>query len=315
MRKLPGSPRRRVAGPDTGHHAAPDRLRHRPRCRSPTSRPTAGVLLPIHAYPLIRERPAGGQRLDPRRAPGPDRRAVVAVLQRGGGAPTPTPGCAEARTPSRDHGDRAGQPHGRVPLPQAVHGQPAGRPGRRLHLLLGRGGPRGRGARGPLGVPPGGGRRRTTTGSSPSAPNSTARRPSAGRGPGPGAGRGGRRRPRARSTCTRASRAWSRWPPASWACPSDDPARPLTLTGGLTFGGGPGNNYTTHGIAAMVTALRADPGAVGLVTGLGWYATKHAVGVLASRPPGRAGFPGRERPGRGRRPAHVPGGRRGTGGR
>ena len=29
----------------------------------------------------------------------------------------------------------------------------------------------------------------------------------------------------------------------------DDPARPLTLTGGLTFGGGPGNNYTSHGIA------------------------------------------------------------------
>ena len=30
---------------------------------------------------------------------------------------------------------------------------------------------------------------------------------------------------------------------------SDDPTRPLTLTGGLTFGGGPGNNYTAHGIA------------------------------------------------------------------
>ena len=29
----------------------------------------------------------------------------------------------------------------------------------------------------------------------------------------------------------------------------DDPDRPLTLTGGLTFGGGPGNNYTSHGIA------------------------------------------------------------------
>jgi acetyl-CoA C-acetyltransferase len=65
----------------------------------------------------------------------------------------------------------------------------------------------------------------------------------------------------------------------------DDPARPLTLTGGLTFGGGPGNNYTSHGIARAVGALRADPGATALVTGLGWYATKHSVGIYASRPP------------------------------
>jgi acetyl-CoA C-acetyltransferase len=73
----------------------------------------------------------------------------------------------------------------------------------------------------------------------------------------------------------------------------DDPGRPLTVTGGLTFGGGPGNNYTAHGIATMVGRLRAAPGTVGLVTGLGWYATKHAVGVYASRPPdhdGRDGF-------------------------
>lgn len=65
----------------------------------------------------------------------------------------------------------------------------------------------------------------------------------------------------------------------------DDPDRPLTLTGGLTFAGGPGNNYAAHGIAALVGRLRRAPGSAGLVTGLGWYATKHAVGVLASRPP------------------------------
>jgi acetyl-CoA C-acetyltransferase len=75
--------------------------------------------------------------------------------------------------------------------------------------------------------------------------------------------------------------------------PVDDPDRPLTLTGGLTFGGGPGNNYTSHGIAQVVSALRAEPGSVGLTTGLGWYATKHSVGVYSSRPPthmGRDGF-------------------------
>jgi acetyl-CoA C-acetyltransferase len=69
----------------------------------------------------------------------------------------------------------------------------------------------------------------------------------------------------------------------------DDPARPLTLTGGLTFGGGPGNNYTSHGIAAAVAALRESPGSAGLVTGLGWYATKHSIGIYASRPPAHGG--------------------------
>jgi acetyl-CoA C-acetyltransferase len=72
---------------------------------------------------------------------------------------------------------------------------------------------------------------------------------------------------------------------AELGLPIDDPARPLTLTGGLTFGGGPGNNYTSHGIAQLVGALRRDPDTVGLATGLGWYATKHAIGVYASRPP------------------------------
>jgi acetyl-CoA C-acetyltransferase len=71
--------------------------------------------------------------------------------------------------------------------------------------------------------------------------------------------------------------------------PVDDPDRPLTLTGGLTFGGGPGNNYTSHGIAQAVGALRSAPGAAALVTGLGWYATKHSVGVYASRPPEHGG--------------------------
>ncbi len=69
----------------------------------------------------------------------------------------------------------------------------------------------------------------------------------------------------------------------------DDPGRPLTLTGGLTFAGGPGNNYTSHGIARAVTAVRAAPGTAALVTGLGWYATKHSVGVYASRPPDHGG--------------------------
>jgi acetyl-CoA C-acetyltransferase len=63
----------------------------------------------------------------------------------------------------------------------------------------------------------------------------------------------------------------------------------LTLTGGLTFGGGPGNNYTSHGIARAVGALRSAPDSAALVSGLGWYATKHSIGVYASRPPAHGG--------------------------
>ncbi len=65
---------------------------------------------------------------------------------------------------------------------------------------------------------------------------------------------------------------------------ADDP-RPLTVTGGLAYFGGPGNAYSLHAIATMVERLRADAGAVGLVTALGWYITKHAVGVYSTAPP------------------------------
>src|SRR5438093_10987388 len=64
----------------------------------------------------------------------------------------------------------------------------------------------------------------------------------------------------------------------------DDP-RPLTVTGGLPYAGGPGNNYVMHSIATMVQRLREAPGEYGLVTGLGWFATKHSAGVYSSRVP------------------------------
>jgi acetyl-CoA C-acetyltransferase len=65
----------------------------------------------------------------------------------------------------------------------------------------------------------------------------------------------------------------------------DGDTRRLTLTGGLTFGGGPGNNYSSHGIASVVEALRNQPGRVGMSTGLGWFATKHAIGLYSTEPP------------------------------
>lgn len=67
-----------------------------------------------------------------------------------------------------------------------------------------------------------------------------------------------------------------------------DDERGLTVTGGLPYAGGPGNNYATHGMATMVTRLRCT-GGIGVCAALGGYATKHAVGVYSSIPPG-AGF-------------------------
>jgi len=70
----------------------------------------------------------------------------------------------------------------------------------------------------------------------------------------------------------------------------DDPARPLTVTGGLSFAGGPWNDYVTHAIATMATSLRASsPGTVGLVTANGGFLTKHAIGLYGTEPPA-AGF-------------------------
>lgn len=70
--------------------------------------------------------------------------------------------------------------------------------------------------------------------------------------------------------------------------PVDDPKRPLSVTGGLSFGGGPGNNYGGHAVASLVQRLRAEPESFGLATSLGWYLTKHALGVYSATPPRRA---------------------------
>ena len=61
--------------------------------------------------------------------------------------------------------------------------------------------------------------------------------------------------------------------------------RPLTLTGGLPFFGGPGNNYSMHGIAEMARALRGEPGSFGLVLANGGWMTKEAVGVWSTTRP------------------------------
>lgn len=60
--------------------------------------------------------------------------------------------------------------------------------------------------------------------------------------------------------------------------------RQLTVTGGLPYHGGPGNNYVMHAVAAMAEKLRNNPGKKGLVTANGWYITKHAIGIYSTEP-------------------------------
>lgn len=65
----------------------------------------------------------------------------------------------------------------------------------------------------------------------------------------------------------------------------DDP-RGLTVTGGLPFFGGPGNNYSLHAIAETVQRCRADPGSYGFVGANGGIMSKYSVGIYATTPAG-----------------------------
>ncbi|MEL6723490.1 MAG: acetyl-CoA acetyltransferase [Pseudomonadota bacterium] len=61
--------------------------------------------------------------------------------------------------------------------------------------------------------------------------------------------------------------------------------RPLTVTGGLPFFGGPGNNYSMHGLVSMTEWLRERPGESGLVLANGGWMTKEAVGIWSTTRP------------------------------
>jgi acetyl-CoA C-acetyltransferase len=63
-----------------------------------------------------------------------------------------------------------------------------------------------------------------------------------------------------------------------------DDSRGLTVTGGLPFFGGPGNNYSMHAIASMAEKLRAKPGSFGFIGANGGTLAKYAAGVYSTRP-------------------------------
>lgn len=75
---------------------------------------------------------------------------------------------------------------------------------------------------------------------------------------------------------------------AELGLPIGDPDRRLTVTGGLTFAGGPWNNYVMHSIATMAELLRRKPGSRGFISANGGYLTKHSFGVYSTTPPPHA---------------------------
>jgi acetyl-CoA C-acetyltransferase len=64
-------------------------------------------------------------------------------------------------------------------------------------------------------------------------------------------------------------------------------ATPLSVTGGLTFGGGPLNNYVMHSIARTVNLLRKEPNKTALVTANGGNLYKQAMAIYSGVPPVR----------------------------
>src|SRR5439155_24580924 len=69
-----------------------------------------------------------------------------------------------------------------------------------------------------------------------------------------------------------------------------DATAPISVTGGLSFFGGPGSNYLTHALAAMVEQLRND-GGTGFIHGVGMFNTKHHALVIADHPRDDGAYP------------------------
>ena len=59
----------------------------------------------------------------------------------------------------------------------------------------------------------------------------------------------------------------------------------MSMTGGLSFFGGAGNNYSTHAIATVVEKLRQDRQAYGLVLANGGFMSKQSAGVYSAKTP------------------------------
>jgi acetyl-CoA C-acetyltransferase len=63
--------------------------------------------------------------------------------------------------------------------------------------------------------------------------------------------------------------------------------RPLTVTGGMPFAGGPLNNFVLQALARMAEVLRATPGATGLVSAVSGIINKQGLSLWQSGAPAR----------------------------
>ncbi|MGB3711273.1 MAG: acetyl-CoA acetyltransferase [Erythrobacter sp.] len=61
-------------------------------------------------------------------------------------------------------------------------------------------------------------------------------------------------------------------------------SRGLTLTGGLPFFGGAGNNYSAHAICEAVQRVRDEPESYALVGANGGWMSKYATGIYSAQP-------------------------------
>jgi acetyl-CoA C-acetyltransferase len=66
-----------------------------------------------------------------------------------------------------------------------------------------------------------------------------------------------------------------------------DEARPLTVTGGMTFAGGPLNHFVLQALVKLATLLRAAPERTGLLSAVSGILTKQGVSLWSARPPER----------------------------
>jgi len=67
----------------------------------------------------------------------------------------------------------------------------------------------------------------------------------------------------------------------------DAESRPLSVTGGLAFAGGPLNNYVLQALVALAARLRGDPGSVGLSTSVSGFLAKQGFSLWSTTPPAR----------------------------
>jgi acetyl-CoA C-acetyltransferase len=59
-------------------------------------------------------------------------------------------------------------------------------------------------------------------------------------------------------------------------------SRALTVTGGMTFAGGPFNHFVFQALARLIEVLRSDPGSTGLITSVSGMLTKQAAALWST---------------------------------